>query len=417
MSVDFDPVRLGPRRRRVDPVLVGVVIVMIGLAAAVLKPWESGSESGRPRASAAAPVAAATGAAPASTGVSVGPSPIGRPLSGDVAPSRLSPTWDDIRPYATARDAWGVDAIVDDSPRPAGASGPNTYRELWSELNRTAAATYAVDITADDRPVVAIGVTFPFDEVPQDARIWRVHAGRQLEWIDARPVEGGIAAGSLVFERPGAGGSASVAWPAGEYRIDVLIDAFIGRIDVRIPARLGEFPAPDSWPAAQAGLVAAKTVDPSVTGQGPFAVVGGVSVGLTARLGPVFDEQTEWHASIASDQQGAGTVAVARLPRATGLGVMFTEHAVVRSLTIRRLAPDDRVDSAPPFGGVSSLHGRTPFVVFTPTGGGAWSPGVYAITASWTDPAGSHAGTWHIELRPGGLGAGPAADSSGGDGG
>ena len=48
------------------------------------------------------------------------------------------------------------------------------------------------------------------------------------------------------------------------------------------------------------------------------------------------------------------------LPRATGLGVMFTEHAVVGASTIRRLAPDVKVDAAPAFGGVSSLHGRTP---------------------------------------------------------
>ena len=130
------------------------------------------------------------------------------------------------------------------------------------------------------------------------------------------------------------------AWPAGEYRIDVLIDQFIGRIDVRIPARLGQVPAPDAWPAPPAGLVAAKTVDPSVTRQGPFAVVDGLSIGLTARLGPLLDVPTEWHASIAPDAQRDGIVAVARLPRATGLGVMFTEHAVVRSVSIRRLAPD-----------------------------------------------------------------------------
>ncbi len=409
MSVDFDPVRLGPRRRRIDPVLVGVVVVAIALVAAVLKPWEAGPAPGRPDASAAAPAAAAAGTTAASAGIPAGP-------SGTVVPSGLSPTWDDIRPYATARDAWGVDAILAGPSASTGAAGPDTYLEQWSALTRTAAATYAVDIPGEDEAVVALGVTFPFDEVPQDARIWRVHTGEQLEWMDARPVDGSMAAGSLVFERPG-GGPASLAWPPGEYRIDVLVDDFIGRIEVNIPGRLGPVPAPDAWPASAADLVAAKTVDPSVTGQGPFAVVDGVSVGLTARLGPLLDEPAEWHASIASDGRRVGPVAVAHLPRATGLGVMFTEHAVVGSVTIERLAPDDRVGSAPPFGGVSSLHGRTPYLVFTPYGGGAWSPGVYAITASWTDPAGAHAGTWHIELRPGGLAAGPAVGSGAGSGG
>ena len=32
MSVEFDPIKLGPRRRRVDPFLVGVLVVAIGLA-------------------------------------------------------------------------------------------------------------------------------------------------------------------------------------------------------------------------------------------------------------------------------------------------------------------------------------------------------------------------------------------------
>ena len=42
MSVDFDPVRLRPSRRRLDPVVIGVVVVVVALAAAVVKPWEVG---------------------------------------------------------------------------------------------------------------------------------------------------------------------------------------------------------------------------------------------------------------------------------------------------------------------------------------------------------------------------------------
>ena len=29
------------------------------------------------------------------------------------------------------------------------------------------------------------------------------------------------------------------------------------------------------------------------------------------------------------------------------------------------------------------------------------TPGVYALSIDWTDALGSHAGTWHVELRPG----------------
>ena len=401
MSIDFDPVRLGPRRRRIDPVVIGVVVVVVALAAAVLKPWDwANSTAAAP--SSAAPTAPVAGIPDASAG----PAAAGRPSAAPSVPAGSSPTWADVRPFVTSRDAWGVDAILLDRAATAGAPGVDTFLELWSGLTRTAAATYSAYIPREDQAVVALGVTFPFDEVPQDARIWRVHAGDQLEWMEARPVAGDLAGGALVFERPGVDGAAYGAWPAGEYRIDILVGDFIGKIDVQVPVRLGTVPAPDAWPAARADLVAAKTVDPSVTRQGPFAVVDGVSVGLSAQLGPALDEAAEWRASITPGVDGSGTadtVAVAHLPRATGLGVMFTEHAVVRSATIRRLAPDDRIDAAPAFGGVSSLHGRTPYIVFVPTGGGAWPPGVYAITAAWTDLGGAHSGTWHVELRPGPL--------------
>ena len=42
MSVDFDPVRLGPNRRRFDPAIVAVLAVVVAFGFAVLKPWESG---------------------------------------------------------------------------------------------------------------------------------------------------------------------------------------------------------------------------------------------------------------------------------------------------------------------------------------------------------------------------------------
>jgi hypothetical protein len=80
---------------------------------------------------------------------------------------------------------------------------------------------------------------------------------------------------------------------------------------------------------------------------------------------------------------------------------MFTENAVVHSASIKRLAPDARIDAAPAIGGLSSIHGRTPYLVFTPVGEGVWTAGVYALSASWTDAAGDHVATWPIELRPG----------------
>ena len=41
MSFDFDPVTVGPRRRRFDPVLIVILAIVAGLAIAIVKPWAS----------------------------------------------------------------------------------------------------------------------------------------------------------------------------------------------------------------------------------------------------------------------------------------------------------------------------------------------------------------------------------------
>jgi hypothetical protein len=89
------------------------------------------------------------------------------------------------------------------------------------------------------------------------------------------------------------------------------------------------------------------------------------------------------------------------LPRATGLGVMLTAHASIELAVMRRLTPIPLVPTPPARGGISDSQGRTPFVVFPAPDGRALAPGVYAISASWSDGTGLHAATWHVELRPG----------------
>ena len=94
-------------------------------------------------------------------------------------------------------------------------------------------------------------------------------------------------------------------------------------------------------------------------------------------------------------------VATAYLPRASGLGVMLTSHAAVSSATIRRLAPEARsTPRRPPAGSPKATAGRRTCCSPAPDET-IWAPGVYAISVAWSDAAGAHEGTWHVELRPG----------------
>ena len=106
-------------------------------------------------------------------------------------------------------------------------------------------------------------------------------------------------------------------------------------------------------------------------------------------------------------------VATASLLRATGLGVMLTNHASIQLADVRRIAPDARFQAGPMVGGISNTQGGTPWVAFAPRAGGAWPPGVYAITVQWTDSTGRHDKTWHVELRPGLLGSAVLRDAGG----
>jgi hypothetical protein len=146
------------------------------------------------------------------------------------------------------RDTWGVRAIIvswrgfQPEPRPL-------YVEHWT---RTAPTPLGIDtayVTRDNRSIVALGITFPSGLNPTYARVWRVHANDELEWIDARPLGRGEEEGAFLYLRFDLAGVRAVAWDAGLYRIDVLVDGNIRRISVEVPDPSGTVPAPDDWPA------------------------------------------------------------------------------------------------------------------------------------------------------------------------
>lgn len=398
MSVDFDPVKVGPKRRRVDPLVVGVIAVVIALAVAVVKPWDSGGAAGAPAPS----IAAMVPSSPASSALpsrAAAPSPTAQAA---LPVAARPPTWAELAPVVSAHDAWGVRGILVGRRATVGSVAAPRYVERWSRTTPDPDGVDTAYIAHGDQSIVALGFTFPPDLAPQDARIWRRHTNDELEWIDARPLEGGPADGAFLFLRFGSARAGFQPWAAGHYRIDVLAGDGVHRIAVQITGRFGSVPPPDDWPATEASLIGPQASDPSAVRVGPFATVGGVGVPLAARTGPLLGEAEAW-LDVIGETAGPQrpVVSTAYLPRATGLGVMLTPHAGIRLAFVRRLAPDARFVVQPMDGGISERQGGTPYVIFAPRGGGAWAPGVYAITVRWTDAAGLHVDTWHVELRPG----------------
>jgi hypothetical protein len=396
VSIDFDPVKVGPRRRRIDPVRVLIVVAVVGLAFAIVKPWAFSTTEEDPVPS------TALGS----------PSPTGSPLPTPDAGVRTTgttdstviraPTWPELTAVIKPHDRLGVRAIVVARRQSVGSPASPRFQERWARATKDIDGMDAAFVAHDEQAIVALGLTAPLDAAPLDVRIWRLHADDEVEWIDIRPLDANDRVGALTFTHAGAAASTTPAWAPGHYRLDVLAADGIHRLAVDIPGRFGSVPAPDEWTPAQANLVGPDESDPSGVQLGPFATVDGIGLSLAASERELMSDEEAWRTVIEDGPTDViSPVASVFLPRATGLGVMLTTHADVSLATVRRIAPDARFRASPMVGGISELRGRTPWVAFAPRGGGVWPPGVYAITVHWNDGAGFHAETWHVEMRPG----------------
>ena len=408
MSFDFEPVTVAPRRRRFDPILLVILAIVAGLAVALVKPWASSPTPETP----VAPVAVV----PAPSVSPAGP-PTPRPTTAVAAPAVTNglpeATWAEVAPVIKTHDSWGVRAILVARRPSVGSPASPRFLERWTSTSPDSSTNEIAQVASDDQSVIGLGVTFPSKVEPLDMRIWRLHANDQAEWIDARPLQPADRDGSFTFLRPDPTGSART-WEAGTYRVDLLTADGLYSIAVGIPGRFGSVPAPDDWPAPDARLVGPGDSDPSGVQNGPFATFDGRAISLVAQPGALMSDEQAWRSLIGEEGgQGPTTVAAAYVPRATGLGVMLTNHATVQTAVVRRIAPDAAFRAAPMLGGISEMRGRTPWVAFAPRDGGALPPGVYAMTVRWTDPAGFHDETWHVELRPGLLGSAVTRDAGG----
>jgi hypothetical protein len=409
VSIDFDPITVRPRRRRFDPVLVVITAIVAGLAIAIFKPWASSPTPEAP----VPPVAVVR--APS---VSPTEPPTPTPATAVVAPAFASglpaATWAEVAPVLKAHGQWGVRAILVVRRPSVGSPASPRFLERWTATTPTSSTLGTAEVARDDRSVVGLGVTFPPKIEPLDMRIWRLHTDDQAEWIDARPLQPADRDGSFTFVRSDPSGSAR-SWEAGHYRVDLLAADQLYSIAVQIPGRFGSVPTPDAWPLpTESALVPPEASDPSDVQAGLFATVDGGGVPLAAQPMALMSEEVAWRTATAGARPiGRPVVATAYIPRATGLGVMLTNHASIQLAGVRRIAPDARFQAGPMLGGISNTQGGTPWVAFGPQDGGALPPGVYAVTVHWRDAAGSHDETWHVELRPGLLGSGVKRDAGG----
>jgi hypothetical protein len=389
VSVDFEPVRVDGRRRRIEPIAVAGV-VLIALVVAVIKPWEAAeTPTPSPRGEVATtPSEAAPSPTPTAT---VAP----EPSAGAEA------FWDAIEPVVGVHRDWGVLGVYADTSATKPDGMPIELGGSWSAAPPTPDGTTVVDLTPGDLPVYIVGLTSPPDDPPTDARFWLVRSGGDLEWMATVALPAGsVADRPRLFFRPG--DSEAAPWPPGEYRIDVLHGERIDRLTLKLADQRANVPAPSPRPVPERGLVGSMDSDPSAVRNGLFATVDGAGVSLEVASGRPLDETDAWLATARSPDDGvAPIVASAFLPRATGLGVMLTPHADIELAVLRRLAPSPLTPVPPARGGLSGSQGRTPYVVFAAPDGKPLAAGVYALSVSWSDDTGLHATTWHAELLPG----------------
>ncbi len=393
-SFDFEPVLLRRRSRRTDPIVLGLLVVVGALTLAVAKPWGGDDVS-----VAEVPVTA-------SPSVSPPPLPSGLAAPSAVLPAEVPPpTWSAIVPAISRRQVWGVRTIVL-PPAVEVSRGAPPYAERWFSVAPSGTGGRSVVVDTGGAAIVALGVTTPRDETPLAVRVWLHHAGGTLEWIDAQPVNGHPAQGAYLFVRA-SGATAAPApaatafWEPGRYRVDVLVGDGIRRIEIEIVNRSGFVPSAEPWIRSSPSSFVEGGLPLGALPIGFFAVVDDDLIPLDSAPGVALDETGAWLDIDLEAPDGSARSFTARTyqPAASWLGVVLPPTSLVRSASLRQLAPH---------GGPSQYlgeasPGRVPVVGFRPAGGGTWPPGVYALTVDWLDGGREQQGTWHVELLPGPL--------------
>jgi hypothetical protein len=400
VSVEFEPVRLGRRGRRVDPIALTTVAVVLGLLVAVLKPWDA--EKSTDTAAVASPAVAASAVAVGLSGPRATASvPIPRVIQARAAAGL---TWDAVDSAVRRHETWGVRAIVVDRSRPdTPISSRSRLVEAWFPVpGMDGGETPSVQVDPGGRSIVALGVTFPPAHTPLDIRVWRA-TSTGLDWVDTQSVDAVPSEGAFLYVRPGSSGRGPVAWGPGTYRVDVLVDGTIRRFEIGIPNRFANVPEPSEQPNPRdvEPLLDPEPTRPDVP-VGLFATVGGVAIPLPAGESAPLDETGAWlNVDPGTGRPPRSFVASAYLPRATRLGVLLPPRSVVMTARLVRLAPGPLTGPQRVMVYVPTEGAPMSSAVFSAPTGTEWTPGVYRLTVVWADFEGLHEESWHAELRPG----------------
>ena len=363
------------------------------IALAVIKPWDAG------RAAVPTPAADVVSSPPAS-------SPPAKPAVGALAPFEHPPTPADLIRATVRRSEWGVRAVV--VPQGGAPSGDGTGSGLAERFQAikvgdgadgAALDAGAAGIAAragDD--VIGLGVTTPDDAMPLDVRFWRLEPGDVVRRIVPRPIFG-REAGSWLWLPDPREATIRGTWPAGTYRIDVLLGPRIVRVVTVVPTGVPALPR-----GAPAVAEPSNLVDQLRSfAAGPFAFTPQVAIPIDVIPHDLLDERLAWLGP-ATGQTETAAVGRVTVEPVTAFGLLLKPGEQFWSAKLERVAPvadkpDVQIVPLPPI--PRSDGGRATGFIFEYADLRPLEPGLYHLSVIATLASGvDRTQTWNLEIVP-----------------
>ncbi len=313
-------------------------------------------------------------------------------------------------------DTWGARTIV-----PAAKMEDPGVTERWAEATRVPSGPYGPgdpDVGNATRwaaapptagaDVLALGLTFPPDELPLDVRVLGATEAGWI-WLDTTPMDPSPAVGAVLFLPPRIDGVELQSWPTGAYRFQILLADSIREMAIDIADRSGVVPGPRDADPFVPDQPSPFTADLGPMGLGgPFTVERGLAIPWPASVEVPMDAAAVWRSAYGIDDAGLDRLPAIYAPTANGLGYVFPTGSTAAEADLLRILP------AGPTAGVRRAVGlRTdgdssaPYAIFRAPEGRPWPAGIYRMSLRWTDEAGPHQASIHLDLHPGPLTAPP----------